>query len=99
MGWSRRPLHDDLEACLHRLPDHFGTTSIGEATVVVGPTGVFVVMVHDGSSERARGLSRLAATVRSSFAERMAWVPFVHALLVDDQNSSVAQATVVPPDL
>ena len=29
----------------------------------------------------------------------MTWVPFVHALLVDDQPQSIAQATVVPPDL
>lgn len=92
-------MEQEITDCLARLPDTFGVTPIGLAAVVVGPTGVFVVLAHDGSPERARSLGRLAATIRSAFAERMAWVPFVHALLVDDQSTSVAQATVVPPDL
>jgi len=99
MSWNRRSLQEGLEDCLDRLPDGFGVESIGSANVVVGPTGVFVVLAHDGSVERARSLGRLAATIRSAFAERMAWVPFVHALLVDDQSGTIAQATVVPPDL
>ena len=99
MAWNRRSLQEALEDCLEHLPDGFGVQSIGPAHVVVGPTGVFVVLAHDGSLERARGLGRLAATIRSAFAERMAWVPFVHALLVDDQSTTIAQATVVPPDL
>jgi hypothetical protein len=86
-----------MARCLRQLPDAFGVTSIGPADVVVGPTGVFVVLAHDGSIERARGLVRLASTVRSALAEEMAWVPFVHALLVDDAMQSIAQATVVPP--
>ena len=99
MAWNRRSLQEELQNCLDRLPGSFGVTIIGPAAVVVGPTGVYVVMAHDGTSERARALGRLAATVRSAFAERMAWVPFVHALLVDVHASSTAHATVVPPDL
>jgi len=84
---------------MRRLPDEFSVAPVGAAHVVVGPTGVYVIMAHDGSIERARGLGRLAATIRSAFAERMAWVPFVHAMLIDDHEATIAQATVVPLDL
>ena len=97
--WTRRSLPDELEACLKRLPERFDAIAIGPAWFVTGPTGVFVVMAHDGSIERARALGRLAATVRSALAERMAWVPFVHAMLIDDQSTPISQATVVPPGL
>ena len=88
-----------MDRCIERLPAPFCARLIGPATVVVGPTGVFVVLVHDGTPDRARALTRLAATIRSAFAERMAWVPFVHALLVHDTPTTMAQTTVVPPDL
>ena len=97
--WTRRSLPDELEASLERLPAEFDATAIGPAWFVTGPTGVYVVMAHDGSIDRARALGRLAATIRSALAEHMAWVPFVHAMLIDDQSTTIAQATVVPPAL
>jgi hypothetical protein len=99
MVWSRRPAVEDPKLRLDALPPDFVVTPIGAARFVVGPTGAYVVLAHDGTTERPRALGRLAATIRSVLAERMAWVPFVHPLLVDSRSITVPQATVVPPHM
>jgi hypothetical protein len=99
MVWSRRPAVEDPKLRLDALPPDFVVTPIGAARFVVGPTGAYVVLANDGTTERPRALGRLAATIRSVLAERMAWVPFVHPLLVDTRPLTVAQATVVPPHM
>jgi hypothetical protein len=99
MVWSRRPAVEDPKLRLDALPSDFVVAPIGAARFVVGPTGAYIVLAHDGTNERPRALGRLAATIRSVLAERMAWVPFVHPLLVDSRSITVPQATVVPPHM
>ena len=92
MVWSRRPAVEDPKLRLDALPSDFVVAPIGAARFIVGPTGAYIVLAHDGTPERPRALGRLAATIRSVLAERMAWVPFVHPLLVDTRSITVPQA-------
>lgn len=99
MGWSRRPAPLLLDELLAELPDGFGVVAIGPSRFVWGPTGAYVVLADDGRRDRPRQLSRLAATVRSALAERVALTPFVHPLLVAEQDRDSAHATTVPASL
>ncbi len=84
---------------LSALPDTYAVTPIGPARFVVGPTGTHLVLGQDASAPAARSLVRLAATIRSVLAEHLAWVPFVHVLVVSEHVPVTPQVTVVPPDL
>lgn len=80
------------------LPGEYLQVPFDDARFVAGPTGVFVITegADDivGAGERAVSL---AAQLRSLFAERLSWAPFVDALVVAEPVScDAAGATVVP---
>lgn len=97
-----RPRHhgpDDLDQVLATLPDDFTVHALGAARFVLGPTGAHVVAVDDGSPDAPATLAHIAGLVRESLADRVTWVPFVHAMLVTDRTDPCPPATRVPPVL
>ena len=96
MGWPRHHAPEDLARALSGLPDDYAVTSIGGAHLVLGPTGAQVVALDDGADDAPRAVARLASVVRSALAEHVAWVPFVHALLVTERHEPCPPATGIP---
>ncbi|MEJ5254536.1 MAG: hypothetical protein WHS89_04230 [Acidimicrobiales bacterium] len=72
-----------IDAVLSRLPSAWLVASSGEARLVVGPAGAFVLMPPSTdpttAAERAR---QLATTTRVALAEHVSWVPFIEAVVV-----------------
>lgn len=99
MGWPRHHGPDDLDRVLHDLPDGYAVRPVGGARFVLGPTGAHVLALDDGRAEAPRDVALLASVIRSSLADRVAWVPFVHALLVTERDRPCPPATRVPPAL
>ena len=81
----RHPGPDDLDQVLATLPDNFTVRTVGAARFVLGPTGAHVVAVDDGS-EDAPCPRPHASLVRDALADRVTWVPFVHAMLVTERT-------------
>lgn len=97
-----RPRHhgrDDLDQVLATLPDDFTVRPLGAARFVLGPTGAHVVAVDDGSPDAPTTLAQIAGLVRDALADRVTWVPFVHAMLVTERDGPCPPATRVPPVL
>ncbi len=99
MGWPRHHAPEDLARALASLPDGFEVVPVGGAHLVLGPTGAQIVALDDGVAETPRTVARLASVVRSALAEHVAWVPYVHALLVTDRDEPCPPATRIPPTL
>lgn len=99
MGWPRHHGLEDLDRVLGTLPEGYVVSSIGEARFVLGPTGAHVLALDDGRADAPREVARLASLIRSALADDVAWVPFVHALLVTDRGEPCPPATRVPPGL
>jgi hypothetical protein len=99
MGWPRHHSPEDLSRALAALPAGYTVTPIGDAHLVLGATGAQVVALDDGADETPRAVARLASVVRSSLAEHVAWVPYVHALLVTERTDPCPPATRIPPTL
>jgi hypothetical protein len=93
-----------IDEVLGSLPEAFVVASSGEARLVVGPPGAFVLL--DGSGAAAAsgpGADRaalLAVTTRTALADHLAWVPFIDAVVVTAERSVAdPSATAVPLDL
>lgn len=99
MDWRRHHDQPDLAEVLTGLPSAATVHPLGPAHLVLGPTGAQVVVLDDGTADLPRAAARLAAVVRSALAERVAWVPFVHTLLVTEATAPRPPATVVSADL
>lgn len=97
MAWPRHHTAGDVDAALDSLPEGWLVTALGHAHLVLGPTGAQVVAVDDGSESAAHDLARLAGAVRGVLAERVALMPFVHALLVTDRRDPCPPASRIPP--
>lgn len=97
MAWPRHHTAGDVDAALESLPEGWLVTPVGPAHLVLGPNGAQVVAVDDGSDSAAHDLARLAGAVRAALAERVALMPFVHALLVTDRRDPCPPATRIPP--
>lgn len=72
---------------------------IGSAHFVLGPVGAQVVAFDDGTDDAPRTVARLASVVRSALADEVAWVPFVHALLVTERSGPCPPATRIEPSM
>jgi len=99
MGWPRHHAPEDLSRALAALPAGYFVTPIGPSHLVLGLTGAQVVALDDGGEDTPRAVARLASVVRSALAEHVAWVPYVHALLVTERNEPCPPATRIPPAL
>lgn len=99
MGWPRHHGPEDLDRVLGTLPDDYVVRTIGEARFVLGPTGAHVLALDNGQADAPRAVALLASVIRSSLADQVAWVPFVHALLVTERDQPCPPATRVPPAL
>ena len=99
MARPRHPGPDDLDQVLATLPDDFTVRTVGAARFVLGPTGAHVVAVDDGSEDAPATLAHIASLVRDALADRVTWVPFVHAMLVTERTDPCSPATRVPPVL
>ena len=97
-----RPRHtdpDDLDQVLAALPEGFTVRPLGAARFVLGPTGAHVVALDDGSRDAPETLAHIAGLVRDALADRVTWVPFIHAMLVTERTDPCPPATRVPPVL
>jgi hypothetical protein len=92
---------DQIDAVLSVLPNTYSTIGLGEARLVVGPTGVFVVSpTGDNVQQTADDLVQRAVGLRTELAQRMSLVPFIDALvIVGDGGERPFAATGVPLDL
>lgn len=99
MAWLRHHGSDDLDRILGSLPDPYVVTALGRARFVLGPSGAHVIALDDGTPAAPSALARLASVIRSALAERIAWVPFIDALLVTERDEPCPPATRVPHDL
>ena len=99
MGWPRRHGPEDLDRVLATLPDGYLVRPIGSSRFVLGATGAHVLAIDDGRADAPREVGLLASVTRSALAEHVAWVPFVHALLVTEEERACPPATCVHPRL
>jgi hypothetical protein len=86
------------------LPPAFLVASQGEARLVVGPTGAFVLLDADGSTrpvpEAAQRLTQLTRLTRAALCDHLAWVPFLDALLITSSTDDLtADVSCAPLDL
>lgn len=97
----RRP--HNIDEALASLPGEFAVASNGEARLVAGPSGAFVMVGFDGLNSPTDSsflASQLAADTRAALADHLSWVPFIDTLLVSlhpDQGRSFSCA--VPLDM
>ena len=98
MTEGHRTLHN-IDEALASLPGEFAVASNGDARLVAGSAGAFVMVGVGGDTsptEAAFLVSQLAADTRSALADHLSWVPFIDTMLVSlslDQ-SRVASSTV-----
>jgi hypothetical protein len=88
----------EVDDVLSDLPEGFHAVTMDDATVVVGPTGAFV-MGGGGRDARAVAarLARRAAACRTILSRNLSWAPFVETLVVSDRaQTQMRTATVVP---
>lgn len=99
---SVRPAAVDVSAELRGLPTNHLTFQLEGAWLVVGPTGLFVIVPDEGDLEGAaeRATSR-ALEVRSRLAAELAWVPFVDALVATNRDDATTRLPCIalPADL
>jgi hypothetical protein len=92
-----------LDLLSNGLPDGFNTIDAGDAVVVVGPPGAFVVACAAGEDPGplADGLHQLALVLRTVLAQDIGLVPFIDPLVVvpDGAPAGMIAATRVPADL
>jgi hypothetical protein len=89
-----------IDEVLADLPSLCTVASAGEARLVFGPSGAFVLL--DGSDDPADSADRagrLAASTRGALAEHVSWVPFIDAVIVTPRARNGGDATPVPLDL
>lgn len=98
------PLPTAVDQVLASLPDEVMVAGDGEARLVVGPVGAFVLLPTPARGpavgDAARRLHDLARRTRSQLGQHVAWVPFLDALLVSASRlMRRADVTVAPVDL
>ena len=87
---------------LHGLPPQHLTYLLDDAWLVVGPTGLFVLLEDEGDiAAAAAAVVRYAGELRSRLCDTLAWVPFVDAVVItnDPRSCSVPECLVVPIDM
>ena len=107
-----KPVHDgdqllsSLDGVLADLPAGFVVAADGDARLVLGPAGAFVLVpapppgADDDVERAARRLHALATRTRASLGEHLAWVPFLDPLLVADGDEvRCTEVAVAPLDL
>lgn len=92
-----------IDEALASLPGAFAVASQGEARLVAGPSGAFVLLGVPGPAVPPNAsftLSQLAADTRSALADHLSWVPFIDTLLVRvADEGDTRNPAVVPLDL
>ena len=95
---THEPVVDHLDDLLGDLPGPFRVVRAGDARVVIGPTGAFVLVEGGGNVPAAGALvANVAENCRAVFAVRLIWAPFVDAFVVAERSvDHPASASVVP---
>ncbi|MCU1354029.1 MAG: hypothetical protein JWM05_3238 [Acidimicrobiales bacterium] len=89
----------DLDDLLTSLPSSFVTCPLPGATLVAGPSGVYLVVERAAESPEPPDPAALASAVRVVLADHLTLAPFVHPLVLVDDDASSATVTVVPRSL
>jgi hypothetical protein len=92
-----------IDGILSQLPSDWVVGGLGQARLVIGPSGAFVLVPGDSDddlavlADRAQGL---ANRTRTALARHLSWVPFVDAAIITrGDRPTEAAAVVVPVDL
>jgi hypothetical protein len=96
--------HSGLDDAIAALPSACIVAHQGEARLVIGPSGAFVLLATHGDrvtiEATAHRLADLVLTTRNALCDHLTWVPFVDALLVTSADAPHdVDVTVVPGDL
>ena len=92
----------ELSHELQGLPQHHLTYMLEGAWLVVGPTGLFVLVDADGDlAASAVAAVRSAGELRARLCDTLAWVPFVDAVVVtsNPRRCSIPECLVVHIDM
>lgn len=90
----------DVSNALRSLPTTHVAYFHEHSWLVIGPTGLYVVITEDGDIEAAAAVAlQRARRLRTDLARELAWVPFVEAVVVVDsrkRSRPSVPALVVP---
>lgn len=75
-----------LDAALASLPPTFAIGELGQARLIIGPTGCTVLLAESSEPVPETASNDLAQSTRMNLADHLSWVPFVDALVVTHQN-------------
>jgi hypothetical protein len=91
----------ELDDLVLRLPRDYALGSLGEARLVAGPPGAFILRAAGDDLEReARELLQVTNATRVALSDHLHWVPFLDALLVTGgENHQHPDVTLVPADM
>jgi hypothetical protein len=92
---------DRVDRALAGLPRGALVAGAGDARLVAGDTGAFVLVpAGDAAAGAAERAARLAEATRDALADHLSWVPFVDAVVVVRPDEAAhGPATAVPLDL
>ena len=93
-----------IDEVLSSLPQGYIVATQGDARLVLGPTGAFVLLpagrITDDVAATAHRLAHLVLVTRNALCDHLTWVPFLDALLVTSADPPRdVDVTVVPHDL
>lgn len=87
----------DVSATLANLPTEHLVFMLDAAWMVVGPTGVFVLVVEESTAEPAAHAVAQAEALRERLADQISWVPFIDAMVViADREAARVEAGPCP---
>ena len=91
----------ELDDLILRLPRDWALGALGDARLVAGPPGAFVVRAAGDDIEReTRELLHLTNATRVALSDHLHWVPFLDALLVTGgEDHHHPDVTLVPSDM
>ncbi|HVN50342.1 MAG TPA: hypothetical protein VMT43_02860, partial [Acidimicrobiales bacterium] len=105
-GWVDRSLvsvtHptpiDGIDGILAELPRNWVIGHQGDARLVMGPSGAFVLVPGQADVAAAADLAQsLAHRTRAVVSHHISWVPFIDAAVVTDADRPAEVAAVVVP--
>lgn len=95
------PLGTGIDEVLDGLPPEYVIGGRGDARLVVGPSGAFILMAaHDDTEQMASLLHQLTAATRNALCDHLTLVPFLDSIAVTSgEPPRTTSVPVAPLDL